>query len=168
MPADNAKIAGGERIVIDVALRNERVGHRFPGGTMDAADAWSRFEVRDAAGALVAEAGLSHEASGDDPTAHRLRALQVGDDGKPRLERQTEQFRAPVFNHTLPPRAAEVVEYGLEVPRDVAFPLHVTARLEHRTRSLPVQRAACEASKTPRGKSFRALAERWIRARRSP
>lgn len=157
LPADGAAIAAGERVAIDVALRNERVGHRFPGGTMDAADAWVEIEVRDAAGVLIAEAGLEHEASGDDPTAHRLRALQVGDDGKPRLERQTEQFRAPVFNHTIPPRAAQVVEYGLEVPRDVAFPLHVIARLEHRTRSLPVQRASCEASKTKRGKSFRAV-----------
>jgi len=155
LPADGAAIAPGERVVIDVALRNEKVGHRFPGGTMDAADAWVEVEVRDAKGVLVAEAGLEHEASGEDPTAHRLRALQVGDDGEPRLERQTEQFRAPVFNHTIPPRAAEVVEYGLEVPRAAAMPLRVVARLRHRTRSLTVQRTACEASKDARGRAFR-------------
>ncbi|TKD00069.1 multiheme c-type cytochrome [Polyangium fumosum] len=156
LPADGANVAAGERVVLAVALRNERVGHRFPGGTMDAADAWVEVEVRDTNGALVAEAGLEHEATGDDPTAHRLRALQVGDDGKPRLERQTEQFRAPVFNHTIPPRGAQVVEYGLEAPAGVAFPLRVIARLRHRTRSLPVFHAACEASKSERGKAFRA------------
>ena len=157
LPADGAAIAGGERIVMAIALRNERVGHRFPGGTMDAADAWVELEVRDDTGALVAESGLEQEATGDDPTAHRLRALQVGDDGKPRLERQTEQFRAPVFNHTIPPRGAQVVEYGMEVPRNVVFPLRILTRLQHRTRSLPVQRAACEASKTTRGRNFLAL-----------
>ncbi len=156
LPADGAPLTPGERVVIDVALRNERVGHRFPGGTMDAADAWVEVEVRDANGGLLAEAGLEHEATGDDPTAHRLRALQVGDDGKPRLERQTEQFRAPVYNHTIPPRGAQVVEYGLETPVGAVFPLRVIARLRHRTRSLPVHHAACEASKNPRGKAFRA------------
>lgn len=156
LPADGAPVAAGERVVLAVTLRNERVGHRFPGGTMDAADAWVELEVRDVNGALVAEAGLEHEATGDDPTAHRLRALQVGDDGKPRLERQTEQFRAPVFNHTIPPRGAQVVEYGLETPANVAFPLRVVARLRHRTRSMPVYKVSCEASKSPRGKAFRA------------
>lgn len=157
LPADGAAVNAGERVVIDIALRNERVGHRFPGGTMDAADAWVEIEVHDAEGVLIAEAGLEQEATGDDPTAHRLRALQVGDDGKPRLERQTEQFRAPVFNHTIPPRGAQVVEYGLPIPEDVRFPLHIVTRLQHRTRSLPVQRASCEAYKTPRGKAFRAM-----------
>lgn len=154
LPADGAAIKAGEHIVIDVALRNERVGHRFPGGVMDAADAWIEIEVHDAKGVFIAEAGLEHERTGDDPTAHRLRALQLGDDGKPRLERETEQFRAPVFNHTMPPRSAQVVEYALDVPANVALPLRVVARLRHRTRNLPVQKGACDATRNPRGVAF--------------
>jgi len=154
LPADGAQIKAGEHIVIDVALRNERVGHRFPGGVMDAQDAWIEVEVHDAKGGFIAEAGLEHERTGDDPTAHRLRALQLGDDGKPRLERQTEQFRTGVFNHTMPPRSAQVVEYALDVPANVAFPLHIEARLRHRTRNLPVQKVACEATKNARGIAF--------------
>jgi hypothetical protein len=154
LPADGAPVKAGEHIVIDVALRNERVGHRFPGGVMDAQDAWIEVEVRDAKDTFIAEAGLEHERTGDDPTAHRLRALQLGDDGKPRLERETEQFRAPVFNHTMPPRSAQVVEYALDVPANVVFPLRVVARLRHRTRNLPVQRVSCEATRNARGVAF--------------
>ncbi|MBK9261961.1 MAG: hypothetical protein IPM54_19420 [Polyangiaceae bacterium] len=121
---------------------------------MDAQDTWIEVEVRDAKGALIAEAGLEHERTGDDPTAHRLRALQLGEDGKPRLERETEQFRAPVFNHTMPPRSAQVVEYALDVPVNVVFPLRVVARLRHRTRNLPVQRVSCEATRNARGQAF--------------
>ncbi|HRI68815.1 MAG TPA: multiheme c-type cytochrome [Polyangium sp.] len=154
LPADGAPLEPGEHIVIDVALRNERVGHRFPGGVMDAQDAWIELEIHDAKGVFLAEAGLEHERTGDDPTAHRLRALQLGDDGKPRLERQTEQFRTAVFNHTMPPRSAQVVEYGFDVPANAAFPLRVVARLRHRTRNLPVQKVACEATKSPRGIAY--------------
>lgn len=154
LPADGAPIKAGEHIVIDVALRNERVGHRFPGGVMDAQDAWIEVEIHDAQGVFIAEAGLEHERTGDDPTAHRLRALQLGDDGKPRLERQTEQFRTGVFNHTMPPRSAQVVEYALDVPANVAFPLRIVARLRHRTRNLPVQKVACEATRNARGVAF--------------
>ncbi len=154
LPADGAPVKAGERLTIDVALRNERVGHRFPGGVMDAQDTWIEVEVRDAKDSFIAEAGLQHERTGDDPTAHRLRSLAVGDDGLPRLERQTEQFRAGVFNHTMLPRAAQVVEYALDVPADVAFPLRVVARLRHRTRNLHVQRVACEATRDARGRAF--------------
>ena len=154
LPADGAAIKPGEHVIIGVALRNERVGHRFPGGVMDAQDAWVELEIHDAKGALLAEAGLEHERTGDDPTAHRLRALQVGDDGKPRLERETEQVRTSVFNHTMPPRSAQVVEYAFDVPANVVFPLRVDARLRHRTRNLPVQKVACAATRSPRGIAF--------------
>jgi len=154
LPADGAAIKAGEHIVIDVALRNERVGHRFPGGVMDAQDAWIELEVHDAKGVFIAEAGLEQERTGEDPTAHRLRALQLGDDGKPRLERETEQFRTGVFNHTMPPRSAQVVEYALDVPANAALPLRIVARLRHRTRNLPVQKVACEATRSPRGVEF--------------
>src|SRR5262245_609457 len=35
-----------------------------------------------------------------------------------------------------------------------AMPLHIEAALRHRTRSLPVQRAACDAMRSPRGQAF--------------
>ena len=159
LPAEGAPVAAGERIVLDVVLRNQRVGHRFPGGVMDAQDAWIEVTVHDARGALLAESGADHEATGADPTAHRLRLLAVGDDGQPLLERQTNRFRAAAYNHTIPPRAAQVIEYALHVPDPLpagALPLRVTARLRHRTRNLELQRAACAASKDRRGRAFRA------------
>lgn len=157
LPADGAAVAPGERVVFDVVIRNRDVGHRFPGGVMDAQDTWVELSVRDAAGNVLAEAGTEHEATGDDPTAHRLRSGMVDEDGQLVLERQTNRFRAAVFNHTLQPREATVVQYAFDVPRAPVLPLEVTARLRHRTRNLPLQKVACEASVSARGKAFRAV-----------
>lgn len=156
LPADGAKVRAGDRVTLDVVLRNRDAGHRFPGGVMDAQDTWVEVHVLDANGHLVAEAGAEHEKTGDDPTAHRLRSAMVGEDGKPVLERQTNRFRGAVFNHTLLPREATVVQLVLDIPADLtAFPLEVTARLRHRTRNLPLQKVACEASTSARGEAFR-------------
>jgi tetratricopeptide (TPR) repeat protein len=163
LPADGARVTPGERLVLDVVLRNLRVGHRFPGGVMDAQDAWVEVTVHDARGKLLAEAGLQHEKSGADPSAHRLRSLVAGDDGMPLLERQTHLFRAAVFNHTIAPRDAAVVELAFDVPPSLAkeaLPLRVRARLRHRTRNLEVWRAACADAEGPRGRAFRRFAER--------
>lgn len=158
LPADGAAVAAGDHLELDVVLRNRDVGHRFPGGVMDAQDAWVEVTVRDAEGHLLAESGGDHERTGDDPTAHRLRSMMVDAAGQPVLERQTNRFRGGAFNHTLQPREVALIEYGFDVPRPLPpLPLQVTARLRHRTRNLPLQVVACEASSSARGKAFRGV-----------
>ncbi|MFO0591417.1 MAG: multiheme c-type cytochrome [Polyangiaceae bacterium] len=158
LPADGAAIVPGERMTFDVVVRNRQAGHRFPGGVMDAQDAWIEVTVRDANGALLAEAGGEQATTGEDPTAHRLRSFMADENGMQVQERQTNRFRAGVFNATLAPREAVVVQIAFDVPADLdegAQPLQVTARLRHRTRSLPLQRVACADSQSPRGRAFR-------------
>ena len=148
-------LALGEHAVVDVALRNLDVGHRFPGGVMDADGTWIEVTVDDARGQRVAEAGTTHEATGSDPTAHVLASYMANELGVRLDVRETHEFRAGVFNNTLAPRDATVVGYGFVAPSDVSrYPLKVTATLRHRTRNLELQRAACADSKSERGKTF--------------
>jgi hypothetical protein len=157
LPADGAPVRPGQPLTLDVVVRNERTGHRFPGGVVDAQDTWIELEVRDAQGKRLAEAGMDQEATGQDPTAHRLRVVQGDEHGTPLLLRETQKFRAPVFNHTLAPRDAEVERFRFDVPATLAarqLPLRVTARLRHRSRDLALFRAACADAKTPRGAAF--------------
>jgi hypothetical protein len=157
LPADGAPVKAGAPLVIDVVMRNERVGHRFPGGVVDAQDTWVELEVRDATGKRIAEAGMQEEASGEDRSAHRLMALQADEHGVPVLMRETDRFRTAVYNHTLAPRDADVVHYRLDVPpglRASQMPLEIVARLRHRSRNLSLARAVCDDAKTARGASF--------------
>ena len=157
LPADGAPVIAGQPLTLDVVVRNERTGHRFPGGVLDAQDTWVELEVRDAHGKRLAEAGEAQQATGVDETAHRLRAVQGDEHGTPLLQRETQRFRAPVFNHTIAPRDAEVVRFRCEVPASLTasqLPLHVTARLRHRSRDLALARAACADAKTSRGAAF--------------
>jgi Flp pilus assembly protein TadD len=157
LPADGAPVTPGRPVTLDVVVRNERAGHRFPGGVLDAQDTWIEVEVRDAHGMRLAEAGVAQEGTGNDATAHRLRAVLADEHGTPLLLRETDRFRAPVFNHTIAPRDAEVVRYRFDVPRTLAtnaLPLRVTARLRHRSRDRALQRAVCIDAATPRGAAF--------------
>jgi len=152
LPADGAPVRAGP-MEIDVVIRNLGVGHRFPGGTRDAQDTWVEVEVRDADGVLLAEAGTRHVDAPDD-TAHRLVAAVVDDEARVRDEHHVQHFRAAVFDHTIGPRGAAVVRYGLEVPEAVAQPLSVEARLRHRRHSQALHDAACEAQRSERGRAF--------------
>ncbi len=145
----------GEHTIVDVVIRNLDVGHRFPGGVMDAQDTWVEIVVTDAHGKKVAEAGTEHEASGADPTAHTLSSYMAKPDGSRLMVRETHEFRAGVWNHTIPPRDAAVIGYSFSAPNDPsAFPLKVNARLRHRSRNLDLQKAACNDFKSERGRTF--------------
>ncbi len=138
------------RPVLDVVVRNLRVGHRFPGGVMDAQDAWLEVSVRDADGRLLA-------VSGDDESAHRFRSLMVDDHGVGLQVRETNRFRAAAWNHTIPPRDAAVVAYAFELPAGGArAPLRVEAALRHRSRGAALQQAACTDARSERGRAFAA------------
>lgn len=163
LPADGTSVRAGERLLLDVVVRNLRAGHRFPGGVVDAQDTWIDLAVTDARGRLIAEAGTRHAAGAADETAHVLTAVVLDEQGRPLLERETHRFRTPVYNHTIPPRDAHAVRYALGVPAGLGaadLPLRVTARLRHRTRNLALHAAACADARTPRGRAFRIAGRR--------
>jgi tetratricopeptide (TPR) repeat protein len=169
MPADGAPVAPGGTLTFDVVVRNEHAGHRFPGGVLDAQDTWVEIAVHDASGHLLAEAGGSQESTGADRSAHVLRVVQADEHGTPLLLRETNRFRAPVFDHTIAPRDAELARFRFDVPTrlDVRqLPLRVTARLRHRSRNLALARAVCTESRSARGTAFtrevHACTDAWI------
>jgi hypothetical protein len=148
-------LAPGEHATLDVVIRNLDVGHRFPGGVMDAQDTWVEIVVTDARGRRVAEAGTEQAQTGADPTAHSLSSYMANESGKQLLARETHEFRAGVYNHTISPRDAAVVGFGFVTPSEPGrYPLEVTAKLRHRSRKLALQEAACADTRSPRGRSF--------------
>ncbi|MEZ4403497.1 MAG: multiheme c-type cytochrome [Kofleriaceae bacterium] len=154
LPADGAPVVPGQRLELDVVVRNLLTGHRFPGGVVDMQDTWIEVEVTDARGRRVASSGLAHAADRADTDAHVLRAYPVDERGAPLQEHELHDFRAVVSNQTIAARDAIVVRYALDVPTRVAQPLAVHARLRHRSRSLANQASVCAAATSGPGKAF--------------
>lgn len=160
-PADGAAVRGGDAVTMDVVVRNMGAGHRFPGGTLDAQDTWIEVEVRDADGALLAEAGTHHaEGAHDDPTAHRLEATLVDAEARPIRTHRVHRFVAKVFDRTLGPRDAALVRYSVDLPDDVAMPVSIDARLRHRRHNRALAAAACRSQRSARGRAFAAAGRR--------
>lgn len=148
---EESRVRGGERLIFDVLLQNERVGHRFPGGVRDLQDTWVEVEVRDASGRIL---GVSRPASESHENVFVLRATMLDSDAEPDLLHRVHRFTAPAFDRTLDTHDARAVRYSIELPRQIALPLRVDARLMHRKHSPELQAFACEASRTERGVAF--------------
>jgi tetratricopeptide (TPR) repeat protein len=139
------------RPVVDVVVRNLRVGHRFPGGVMDAQDAWLEVVVHDADGRLLASS-----TDADGAAAHRLRSLMVDEHGVGQDVRETHRFRVAAWNHTIAPRDAAVIAYAFDAPAGARPPFRVDAALRHRSRDAALQAAACADARSERGRAFAA------------
>jgi tetratricopeptide (TPR) repeat protein len=157
LAGEPVSLEAGAEVTLDVVVFNERVGHRFPGGTLDIQDTWLELVVDDARGVTLAEAGTRHSATGEDSSAHVLHARLVDSEGEAVLAHRTHRFRAVAYDQSVLPRDADVVRFSFRLPlwlSPTALPLKVVAELRHRSRSLDMQRAACDAEKSERGQSF--------------
>lgn len=120
----------------DVVLFNAGVGHRLPGGALDAQGMRLVVEALDADGRVVAR---------DD--AHALRAEPIDEHGAPVHGHDVWRFAAVAWDTTLAPRTAAVVRYeapAVEVAR-------VRARLEQRSPSEELARLACASDQAEPG-----------------
>jgi hypothetical protein len=128
----------------DVTLLTRRVGHRFPGGTMDSNQVWLEVKARDARSRLLAASGVPDERGRLPPDAHLVRAQAVDAGGRPIARRDLHRAAGIVFDHALDPFTPRRARYAL--PPATAL---VEARLLYRKFSADYAEAACRRIEDP-------------------
>jgi tetratricopeptide (TPR) repeat protein len=129
-----AAVRRGDSVLIDVVVRTRKVGHFFPGGTVDAYDTWVELKATDDKDRVIFWSGKV-EADGKGPvekSAHFYRSLLVDEHGNPINKRNAWANRATVYVRLIPPGAADTVHYRLKVPSDAGSKIKLHARLCYR------------------------------------
>ena len=67
-----------------------------------------------------------------DPWAHFLNVYMLDRDGNRIDRRNPQDIFTPLYNHQIPPGAAQIVHYELAVPPDQHEPLTVQVKLQYR------------------------------------
>ena len=129
-----ASVRRGDTVRVEVVVRTRKVGHFFPGGTVDAFDCWVELEARDNHGHMVFWSGeAANSGRGPvDPGAHFYRSLQLDAHGNPINKRNAWSTRATMYAHLIPPGAADTVHYRLKIPEDCGESITLTAKLNYR------------------------------------
>jgi Tfp pilus assembly protein PilF len=124
----------GDTVRVDVVVRTKRVGHFFPGGTVDAYDTWLELRGVDDQGQTIFWSGMVED-SGKGPVekgAHFYRSLQVDGHGNRINKRNAWATRAVVYVRLIPPGAADTVHFRMKVPEKTGGKITLTARLCYR------------------------------------
>jgi tetratricopeptide (TPR) repeat protein len=130
----DAVVRRGDSARVDVVVRTRKVGHFFPGGTVDAFDVWVELQAVDDKGQTIFWSGkVDDEGRGPvDKTAHFYRSLQVDAHGNAINKRNAWSTRALVYTRLIPPGAADTVRYRLQIPKNAGDKIHLKAKLHYR------------------------------------
>ena len=129
-----ASVRRGDTVRVDVVVRTRKVGHFFPGGTVDAFDVWLELQAMDEKGHVLFWSGKVED-DGKGPVergAHFYRSLMVDARGNPINKRNAWATRALVYVRLIPPGAADTVHYRLHIPEKAGQEIKLKARLNYR------------------------------------
>ncbi len=107
----NASVRRGDDYLVDVVVRTRKVGHFFPGGTVDAFDVWLELQATDEKGQIL---------------------LQIDAHGNVINKRNAWSSRATVFVHLIPPGAADTVHFHMHIPENAGDKINLHAKLSYR------------------------------------
>ena len=135
-PIDSAAAAvePGSDVRVDVVVRTRKIGHFFPGGTVDAFDAWLELQAKDADGRMIFWSGsVEDDGRGPvEPGAHFYRSYQLDAQANPINKRNAWQTRSLLYAKLIPPGAADVAHYRMRIPKSARGPIQLTAKLNYR------------------------------------
>ncbi len=130
----DAAVRRGDDVRVDVVVRTRKVGHFFPGGTVDAFDVWLELQAVDEKGQTIFWSGKIED-DGKGPVekgAHFYRSLQIDGHGNPITKRNAWANRAVMYAHLIPPGAADTAHFRLHVPESAGNKITLHAKLNYR------------------------------------
>jgi tetratricopeptide (TPR) repeat protein len=130
----DAAVRRGDDARVDVVVRTRKVGHFFPGGTVDAFDVWLELQATDDKGQTIFWSGkVEDDGKGPvEPGAHFYRSLQIDGHGNPINKRNAWSTRSVVYVHLIPPGAADTAHYRLHIPDNAGDKITLHAKLNYR------------------------------------
>jgi tetratricopeptide (TPR) repeat protein/uncharacterized integral membrane protein len=126
------KLIPGESYLVDAVIRTVKMGHLFTQGTSDSNQVWLEVTVRDGDRVIGRSGALGPKDRSVDPWSHFVNSFVLDRDGNRINRRNAQDIFVSLYNNQIPPGAADVVHYRLDVPADAKGPIRIEARLRFR------------------------------------
>jgi tetratricopeptide (TPR) repeat protein len=121
----------GRRYLLETVIRNLRVGHLFTQGTSDSNEVWLEVTVR-SGDTVIGRSGYRESDGTVDPWSHFVNVYMLDREGRRIDRRNAEDIFTPLYNHQIPPGAADVVHFAFTVPEQGLEDLTVEVALNYR------------------------------------
>src|SRR5207237_6269014 len=130
----DAAVRRGDDVRVDVVVRTRKIGHFFPGGTVDAFDVWLELQATDDSGRVIFWSGMVEDGGKGpvEPGAHFYRSLQLDANGNAINKRNAWATRSVAYVRLIPPGAADTIHYRFDVPEHAGNRILLRAKVNYR------------------------------------
>ena len=121
----------GKSYLLESVVRTLKLGHPLTQGTVDSNELWLDVLVKSGDRVIGSNGGI--DASGEvDPWSHFINVFMLDREGNRIDRRNPQDIFTPLYNHQIPPGAAAVVHYQLDLPADLREPITIEVKLQYR------------------------------------
>ena len=121
----------GQTYLVEAVVRTLKLGHSFTQGTADSNEVWVDAAVTSGNRVLGRSGGLGRD-NEVDPWSHFINVYMLDRNGNRIDRRNAQDIFTPLYNHQIPPGAAQVAHYSFTVPEDLQESLTVEVKLQYR------------------------------------
>jgi hypothetical protein len=120
----------GATYLLEAVVRTLKVGHPLTQGTADSNELWVDVSAV-SQGRVIGRSG-SLDDGVVDPRSHFINVYMLDRQGRKVDRRNVQDIFVPLYDHQIPPSAASVVHYQLEIPKGIGAPIEVEVKLQYR------------------------------------
>jgi tetratricopeptide (TPR) repeat protein len=121
----------GETYLLEVVIRTLKMGHTFTEGTADSNQIWLDIVVK-SGDRVIGRSGGRDRNGRVDPWSHMVNSYVLDREGSRIDRRNAEAIYTSLYNHQIPPGAADTVQYRFKVPPDIRDVVTVEVNLLYR------------------------------------
>jgi tetratricopeptide (TPR) repeat protein len=121
----------GQKYLLEIVVRTLKLGHLFTQGTADSNEVWVDTTVASGERTVGRSGGMGDHNSVD-PWSHFINVYMLDRHGNRIDRRNPQDIFTPLYNHQIPPGAAQVVHYSFTVPDDATEPLAIDVKVQYR------------------------------------
>ena len=125
------ELVPGKRYLIEIVIRTTGVGHHLTQGTADSNELWLDVSAT-VDGTLIGRSGSLDAEGAVDPWSYFVNSYVLDRQGRRIDRRNGQDIFVTLYNHQIPPGAATVVHYLLQIPEDAQGPVAIEAQLNYR------------------------------------
>ncbi len=123
----------GQTYLLEAVIRTLKMGHLFTQGTVDSNEVWLDVTVTSGDRVIGRSGAIDPERGNEvDPWAHFVNVFMLDKDGNRIDRRNPQDIFTPLYNHQIPPGAAQTAHYELTLPAELAAPVTVEIKLQYR------------------------------------
>ena len=121
----------GQTYLLEAVIRTLKLGHPFTQGTVDSNEAWVDVTLT-SGGRVVGRSGGLGQFNQVDPWSHFINVYMLDRHGNRIDRRNAQDIFTPLYNHQIPPGAAQAAHYSFTVPEELRAPVTVEVKVQYR------------------------------------